>query len=475
MSFLDIFKRKKVDTSKRSYEGASKGKRLSAWFTGAGDANAQIDASLPGLRERSRDLRRNNPYAHKGVELITNNVVGKGINTQLSGPNSDIITKHWKSWAESTACDFDGRHTLKGLQRVAFDAIVESGEVLIRRRIISSAAYPVQYQILESDFLDTTSRSKPSKKENYIMQGIEFSKLGKIVGYHLFESHPGSSRKMVSSGLKSNFIPADEIRHLFRQERPGQCRGVPWLAPVMIRMKDLDGFEDAQLLRQKIAACFTVFVHDISAEDCGPETEEELGARVEPGMIEHLPPGKTVTFADPPSVQNYKEFTSSQLRGISAGLGVSYEALTGDLTEVNFSSARMGWIEMNRNIESWRSHILINGFINPAWSDFIWMLFLMGINASNVTAEHVPPKREMIDPTKEIPAAINAIRGGLSSRSAQIASMGGDIEEVDAQIKKDNDNSDKNNIILDTDPRYIDGSGRFQIVPGESSEQNQDT
>ena len=153
MGLLDFFKKKKA---KRNYQAASKGKRLSSWSSSGGDANASIGNSLKTLRERSRDLRRNSPYAKRGIDVVTANVIGKGITTQSSNDN---IQKIWKEWAGTAAIDFDGKNNLKGLQRIVMDAVAESGEVLIRRRIVAGVKYPIQLQVLESDFLATTKTS----------------------------------------------------------------------------------------------------------------------------------------------------------------------------------------------------------------------------------------------------------------------------------------------------------------------------
>ena len=454
-------KKRSDDISKRKYEAASKKERLSGWITGSGDANAQIKGDLATLRERSRDLRRNNPYAHKIIEVITNNVVGKGIITDVK---PDALDKNWKDWAYTTACDYDGRNDLKGLQRLAMDAIVESGEVLIRKRVVAGLKYPFQYQVLEADFLDSTYTKSPTKAENYVVQGVEFDADGKRVGYHLYESHPGSYEK-IRNTFKSNFIPAKEIIHLFKQERPGQVRGVPWMAPSMTRLKDLDDYEDAQLMKQKVAACFTAFVHDIDGsqdgDDCSTIGGPDDSQRITPALIEQLPPGKTISFAQPPSVENYREFVSSNLRATAAGVGISYESFSGDLSEVNFSSARMGWLEMGRNIDSWREAIMLNLFLKEVVGDFKLMMELIGKKApEDSTFVHIPPRREMIDPSKEVAALNELVRAGFDSRDAVIASLGRDPDEVYKGIKEGNDKADKLGLILDSDPRYVNSNGK---------------
>jgi lambda family phage portal protein len=458
-------KKKKIDDkTDRKYEGASKGRRAGGWITGGGDANAQIKSDLPTLRERSRDLRRNNPYAHKIIEVITNNVVGKGIITDVK---PDALDDTWKEWAYTTACDYDGRNDLKGLQRLAMDAIVESGEVIIRKRVVAGLKYPLQYQVLESDFIDGSFTKTPFKEGNYVIQGVEFDQDGKRVGYHIYESHPGSYEK-VKNTFKSNFIPANEMIHLFKQERPGQVRGIPWMAPSMMRLKDLDDYEDAQLMKQKVAACFTAFVHDIDgsqeSDDCSTLEANEQN-RITPALIEQLPPGKTITFASPPSVENYREFVSSQLRAISAGVGISYESFSGDLSEVNFSSARMGWLEMGRNIDAWRDSIMLNLFLKEVVSDFKFMMTLLGKPAqAGSSFNHIPPRREMIDPSKEVAALNELVRAGFDSRDAVISSLGRDPDEVYKGLKAGNDKADELGLILDSDPRKVNANGKKHEV-----------
>jgi lambda family phage portal protein len=456
---MKFFKRFK-SIKKRKHEGAAKTKRTSGWCVNGTDANSVIKWDLNTLRNRSRDLRRNNPTAKRAIEVTTNNVVGKGIQTRITGNGSENLQKLFKEWAGSTACDYNEKHNLAGLQRLIMDAVQESGEVLVRRRYVNDQKFPIQYQVLESDFLNGSLLDGNSSNGNTVIQGIEFDKDGKIVGYHLYGSHPGSSTATLK--MESTFVPKDEILHIYRQERPGQVRGIPWSTVNIIRLKDLDDFQDAQLMRQKIAALFTAFVQDISADvEC--EDTSDFGENMEPGMIEELPPGKTVTFASPPTVENYKEFTSVELRSIAAGYGLSYAALTGDLSEVNFSAGRMGHLEMKRNVEVWREDIQIQSFLRPVFNDFKRMMSITGVMvAADIAAKHIPPKAEMIDPTKEVPAAIKAVRSGLSSLSDEISASGKDPDEVFEQLEKDQIKSEEKGLKLDSNPKYTSSNGSKQ-------------
>lgn len=463
-------KTKKANSRKRSqksrkYEGASKSKRLSRWISESTSANTEIQGSLTVLRNRARDLRRNNPYAARGVQAITSNTVGCGISTQFRA-SGDVqkLEDLWAKWAETTAIDFDGRNNIYGLQRLALDAVVESGEVLVRKRFTAGLSVPLQYQVLESDFIDTTQVDAKTDKGNTIVQGIEFDSQGKRVAYWLFEQHPGSYDPFFRSTLKSTRVPVDEVYHIYRMERPGQARGIPWLAPVIVRLKDLDDYEDAQLLRQKIAACFTAFIKDMSgefAEDDDEDCEEvELAERIEPGLIEELPRGKEVQFSNPPEVQNYGQYVGAVLRAVAAGLGVTYEVLANDYSQVNFSSGRMGWIEFSRNIKSWQDHIIYPHMLDPIAKDFLATATILGIKTDGVGFVHVPPKREMIDPTKEIPATVDAIRAGLTTLSDEVMALGKDPKAHFAKYAKDMQELDKLGLKLSSDPRNPEGGAR---------------
>lgn len=454
---------RKLNLFGRSYEGASKNKRLRNWKTDNSSANSTIFGNLETLRDRARYLRRNNPFAARGLQAISSNTVGRGIQTQFRNAQASDIAANpaeilWKSWANTKAIDYEGRYDIFGLQRVIIEAVAESGEVLIRKKYNRKLPFPLQYQVLEGDFIDSYKNQVATDKDNQIIQGIEFDKNGKRIAYWLYENHPGGVFENKSAFSANSFrVSADEIFHIYRQERPGQARGVPWLAPVIIRLKDFDDYEDAQLMRQKVAACFTAFVQDI-----GPDSQDLNGAskgdvdelsKLEPATIEFLPAGKTITFANPQGPTNYDEYTKNVLRSIAAGLGITYEILTGDLSNVNFSSARLGWIEFMRNLDVWRKDLILDGFLNPVVDDFKRIAAILGKDLSNFSALHTPPRREMIDPTKEIEAAKSSIRAGLSTWSDELMSLGKDPGEHFAQYAKDKKLIDSLQLTLDSDAK----------------------
>lgn len=463
----------------RKYEGASSGRRTENWKTSSTSPNAEILPALGKLRNRSRDLVRNNGYANKAIRSISANTVGTGIIPQAKTKNkrtkADIQTL-WEMWAESTQCDANGMLDFYGIQNLAMREIAEAGEVLIRRRRRPSSAglpIPLQLQVLEPDHIDTT-KNEMLPNGNRVIQGIEFDSTGSRVAYYLHPDHPGDAFYTKTPFAVPERVPASEIRHLFRVERAGQARGIPWGAPAIIRLRDFDEYSDAQLTRQKIAACFTAFVHDPEGSEL-TDSERDLGERVEPGMIEILPPGKNVTFGTPPIVTGFKEYSDVTLHEVAAAYGPTYEELTGDLSGVNFSSGRMGWLAYWREIEQWRWQVLIPGLCNGVWGWFLDGAQLVGYQTKDVTATWTPPRRQMIDPTKEVPAQIQAIRGGITTLSETIRELGNDPEALLNEKAEDNEKLDDLGLVVDSDPRKVNASGSKQVTTSDSGSDEEDS
>lgn len=463
----------------RKYEGASKSNRTGGWFTSNSDANSALVSALSTLRNRSRDLVRNEGYAAKAVQVIVENTIGTGIVAKASAKDEAKVQRAnaaWNSWADTIDCDVDALHDFSGLQALAMRAVVEGGEAIIRRVRLDSksgASIPLKIQVLEGDYLDS-SKNERFSNGGYVIQGVEFDKNHKRVAYWLFDTHPGDTNSL-SLTAKSTRHDAADIIHLYRVDRPGQARGVPWAAPVIMALRDFGDYEEAQLIRQKIAACFSAFVYD---SEPPPETGQGLLPidRVEPGMIEHLPPGKDIKFASPPGVDGYSEYSKQMLHKISAGFGgITYEAMTGDFSQVNFSSGRMGWLEFQRNIEAWRWRMVIPRMCAVVWNWFTEAAALSGVNLQGVTPNWTPPRREMIDPVSETNTIISSIRGGMITLSEAIRQSGYDPNEVLTERAKDDAKLDELGITLDCDPRKITKAGMTQtdLVAQATADANQ--
>lgn len=455
--------------SARAYEAASRNRRTQYWKAGSTSVNTENYAALEVLRNRAREQVRNNPYANRIVSVIPNNVVGKGIIANIKGPSEQISTRAqslWNQWAGTTTCDYDCKLSLAGMQNLIMRSVVESGEILVRIRRTQDP-FPLKLQILEADHIATNRVwERNQDNNNRIVNGIEIDSAGCPVAYHLYENHPGNIGAEIQDVRKSLLtvrVPAEDIMHIFRKDRPGQLRAVTWLHPVMIRLREIDEFEDAQLVKQKVSACFSAFIKDIEVPEQESNTEFDL-EKLEPGIVEHLPPGKDISFASPPlpASDSYKFYMAANLRSVASGVGITYEQLTGDYSEVNFSSARMGEIQFRNNVDHWQQNIIIPQFCIRSFEAFKSTAILLGEPFDDITSTWTVPRRAMIDPTKEIPAKIKGVRAGFDTLSDEIRRNGKDPAEHFEEIKADNDILDRLGLILDSDPRKTASSGVFQ-------------
>lgn len=456
---------------KALYDAAAVGRRTSNWRPVATDANSEIGPAATRLREVARDLVRNNAYARRGKVLIANNVIGAGIMPRIDGGTKqfkDAVQRHF----ESTDIDVNGQETFYGLQNLICGAVVESGECFVRfrpRRAADGYSLPFQLEVLEADYLDTfVDGVLPNG--NTAVQGIEFDAIGRRVAYYLFDRHPGSLFGVsgFSAGVRGKRVAAENIAHVFLCERPGQHRGVTWFTPVILRIRDFGDYTDAQLIRQKIAACYAAFV---TTEESATGTPEEGQTypieKFEPGMVERLRPGESVEFSTPPTTHDFDPFSRVTLREISIGLGIPYEGLTGDLTGVNYSSGRMGWLEFQRNIDVWRWRMIIPQLCDRVakWTMQAGSIVMPG--ASRARFGWTPPRREMIDPAVEIAAAKDAVRAGFSSRSEEVRRFGNEPELIDAENAADNARADEMGLVYETDARKMTSQGQMQAAPSE--------
>ncbi len=253
--------------------------------------------------------------------------------------------------------------------------------------------------------------------------------------------------------------------HIYRQDRPGQVRGVSEFAPVMLRFKDFDDFEDATLMKQKIAACLAVLMSDVNGAPLGIGDPASDIDSLEPGIIKTLAPGQTVTVVDPPQATDYAEYSKTQLRAIATGLGVTYEDLTGNYDGLPFSAARMSRIRHWARVESWRWGVLVPQFLNPVWAWAYQAAQVAGV-AMPPTTDWFAPPMPMLDPDKEGLAFMRNVRSGLQTLSGAYREMGLSPKKQFDQMESDFKELKDRDLILDCDPRVMTQAGQMQSVGG---------
>ncbi|GGO26712.1 phage portal protein [Gemmobacter aquaticus] len=445
------------------FEAATAGRRGASWRPAASDADTAADPARQRLAFIARDMVRNTAFASRVQGVVANNVVGDGIIPKVRGKSKaarQSLLAAIEAHCDTTAIDADGRQNLYGLQRLVMNTVVEAGEVLIRRRprdLSDKLPLPFQIQILEPDYLDD-SRDGQLDNGNIVEGGIEFDRIGRRVAYYLFSQHPGAMGSL-RRRWESHRIPADSVLHIYRQDRPGQMRGVSWFAPVALRLQDFADGQDAHLMRQKIAACFTAFRVAPDAEHPGTDPQDPAGlSSLSPGRVQSLQPGEDIRFGTPPGVTGVEEFYRWVMRAVSADMGLTYEAVTNDFSGVNFSSARMARMEMDRNVSSWQWLMMVPQMMQPIgrWIIEDWAI-VNGKNPASVSLDWVPPPRVIVDPTREIPAMADQVRAGFTSRGEIVRRLGYDPERVNEEIVEERAADRVAGLIFDSDAGAVKG------------------
>ncbi len=478
---VPVWGRKQLESSgeitalKGAYHGASTRRRnIKEFNPGSGDANSDSLADLPKLRERSRDSLRNNPIATGAINTNLTHIVGPGITVQ-SRIDNDILgmseaeaekwqlnaEREFKSWAESLDCDIARGMNFYGFQNLVLRSTLESGDVFVPLlfKKLTTSNYGLRLQTIEADRIINPNNATDTHK---ITAGVEKDTDGKPTKYHIRTRHPGADANLQGKqewDTISAFSTTGRrnILHVFEKLRPGQTRGIPYLAPVLEMLHNLGKYSDAELQAAVIASYFTVFI-ETEAGNVGLAsmipTSETGGAtsdgdyRLSSGGMVRLKKGEKLSTAEPGRPNSsFDAFVNAISEQIGAALGLPVELLVQHFTS-SFSAARaamlLAW-KMFFTRRSW----LVTHFCDPVYAALMEEAVLRGrvvapgflddplIRMAYLGNIWTGPPQGQIDPTKETKAAQLRIDGLMSTIDQEVAALGGDFDQNMQQIRKE--------------------------------------
>lgn len=450
----------------RAFDAASTAPRFQNWTTTGTGPNAEVAPSLATLRNRARDLGRNNPYAAHAYGLLPAKIVGRGIVPLLPGRSDGAsprtrsrLQSRWDEWAG--ACDVERRMSWSRLQRLVARTVIESGECLlklvVRDETDAPGGIPLALQVMEPDYVDVARTGLYDGEA--VVQGVAFAGDGRRAGYWVFDQHPGEVFAAATSrSLRSRRIAAEDVICVFDAARPGQVHGIPWIAPSVVRTKFLADFDAAVLERKRLQACFTAFVTS-PAPDLSPllaEDGQALGLEeIGPGFLKRLAPGEEVSLAAPaPGDTGDAEYQMLQLHAIAAGLGLTYAQLTGDLRQANYSSLRAGTLDFWSLVDGWQDDLIESQLCRPVWRQWAKVAELVGVRAVPLSPRWSRPARPFIDPAKDGEAEDAAIKAGRKTLFESVAERGRDpVDHLD-ELAEINAALDDRGLVLVNDLRH---------------------
>lgn len=449
---------------KRAFDAAIVNRLTADWTTTTNSANRELRMDLRALRGRSRELARNNDYAKRFLSMVSANIVGptgvgfeaqaKTARGKADKATNETLEAAWKEWSRKGVCTADGRHSWADFQRLVAETVAMDGEAIVRV-VRGRGPFGFQLQLLDVDQIADQQEAggKPSL-------GVETDEFGRPVSYLIYTGHPSET------GTRTvQRVPARDILHLFRSQRAGQSRGVPWMHSAMKTINQLDGYMEAELVAARTAAAkMGFFVSEMGEAFGGDDEDEATGApqmEANPGVFESLPPGYDFKAFDPQHpTAAFRDFQKAILRSIASGMGVSYNTLANDLEGVNFSSIRTGVLEER---EQWKmlQRWFIEHFLEPVYEGWLEMAIMSGklkVDLSKGTdglrccVKWKPRGWSWVDPLKDVQAAKEALAAGLTTRADVLAAQGKDVEEVFEQLERETELIEQYELHLEADP-----------------------
>lgn len=447
----------------RNYDAGGTDRRNAGWTTVNGTAEQVNQGSRDTVRARARDLERNSDIAEAIIGPFERNVVGTGIMVQAKVKKSDgleddalnmKIEAVWNRWKRKESCDITGQQSFEELQAMAIRRLKVDGGIIFVKCYTKDG---FKLQAREVDDLDTSLQTIAIPGKKRVIGGIELDEYNKPTAYHL--------KKFTPDGFytgESDRIEANRIIYLWKKDRPSQVREMSQLAKTLPRVRDVNEFVEALSVKERILACLSVFITKNNPGSVGrnkttdPKNNYPIQT-VSPGMIHHLQPGESIEAVSPSGTSNgAKDFVSTQQRLAGSGQGLSYEAVSRDMSQVNYSSARQGLLEDQITYEMLQK-FLIEHFCREVYEEVIAEAVLSGklkildfSQNKEKYLEHqwISPGWSWIDPLKEVKANQTALDSGQDTLSRICAERGLDWREVMKQRAREKKLADELGITL---------------------------
>lgn len=469
--------------SVRMYQAAKSSRLTSDWNPANSSADSELVSSLTQLRSRSRALVRDASYAKRAKVIVVNNVIGTGIGMQaqvkttrdeLNARVNDDIEAAWADWCQADSCHTGGRLAFKHFERAAMGQVFEAGEVLIRKhyRPFGRSKVPFALELIEAERLadELSSPYLAAQNGNQIRMGVEVDDFYRPVAYWIRKRHPSEYRFTQGHPDAVERVPADQIIHLAIVDRWPQTRGEPWMHTALRTFNDMSGYTEAEITRARVQACTPGAIETPEDSSSFGEVQDDgsVEMEVEPGVYKRLNPGEKLVAgsvtAPNPALDPFMRY---MLREVAAGVGPSYESLSRDYSQSNYSSSRLALLD-DRDLWRFYQSWFICDFRNIVHKEWLQQaVFARAIQSVPVEQYALDQKKfeavlfkprgwSWVDPTKEVEAFKEAVKQGFTTVTDVIASTAGgqDIEDILATRERELELMEERGLVFETSPEF---------------------
>jgi len=378
-----------------AHHGASRTLRdVAGWHASRGSADADLLPDLPELQYRSRDIHRNNGFAHSIVQTGVDNIVGTGLRLcaqpdylAIEAALGSEYTKEWADewgaryeslfheWWWSTACHAGDTKTGDMLCEEFMYSKSNSGAALILPLWLPERGdgFATKLQTVEIDRLSNPNDATDTAR---LRGGIEFDAYGMPLAYNIRRGHPGD--RFMSTDFSSatweripRYTPFGRLRviHAFDGERPDQTRGKPLLSAVLDQFKNIDRYIKAEIQAALMNAMIwgaitTPLEHEEIVElfkgneDGYMKAREGHAVRMQSGTLATLFPGdKLEPFMPARPAAQFGVFLKNVARIIAVGADMPYELAMKDFSDSNYSNTRAALNEVWRSFNRKRDRL----------------------------------------------------------------------------------------------------------------------
>ncbi len=189
------------------------------------------------------------------------------------------------------------------------------------------------------------------------VDGIVLDALGNPAAYHILRTHPGSAAASPHAAFDT--LPAADVLHWFRADRPGLHRGLPDILPALPLFAQLRRYTLAVIAAAESAANVAIFMKT-TAPPGGEAAEVEPAAtmELEPNMAVFGPEGwePSQIRAEQPAT-GYAEFKREILNEIARCLNLPYNIAACNSSGYNYASGRLDHQTYYKSIRVEQSHL----------------------------------------------------------------------------------------------------------------------